>query len=138
MSLGPDNRSRGYGTVLLASAEDAGRAIDMFNGYEWQSRMLEVRVDRVGGSIGEPGAMVVPAPVIVYQQPQQQFISASHPLYTSSQGQYQVPPSHFEQLQQHLAGQSVQGQQQQNPPSIPGRTLFVGNVRGSSQIHSPC
>lgn len=27
VSLGPDNRSRGYGTVLLATAEDAGRAI---------------------------------------------------------------------------------------------------------------
>lgn len=49
MSLGPDNRSRGYGTVLLATAEDAGRAIDMFNGYDWQTRILEVRVDRVGG-----------------------------------------------------------------------------------------
>ncbi|KAH6918143.1 hypothetical protein BKA70DRAFT_1088947 [Coprinopsis sp. MPI-PUGE-AT-0042] len=49
VSLGPDNRSRGYGTVLLATAEDAGRAIDMLNGYEWQTRVLEVRVDRVGG-----------------------------------------------------------------------------------------
>ncbi|EAU89480.2 hypothetical protein CC1G_07706 [Coprinopsis cinerea okayama7 len=49
VSLGPDNRSRGYGTVLLATAEDAGRAIDMFNGYDWQTRILEVRVDRVGG-----------------------------------------------------------------------------------------
>ncbi|PVG01372.1 hypothetical protein CPB86DRAFT_795068 [Serendipita vermifera] len=47
VSLGPDNRSRGYGTVLLASAEDAGRAIDMFNGYVWQSRTLEVRPDRL-------------------------------------------------------------------------------------------
>jgi len=27
VSLGPDNRSRGYGTVLMASAEDAGRAV---------------------------------------------------------------------------------------------------------------
>lgn len=27
VSLGPDNRSRGYGTVLLASAEDAGKAV---------------------------------------------------------------------------------------------------------------
>lgn len=26
VSLGPDNRSRGYGTVLLATAEDAGKA----------------------------------------------------------------------------------------------------------------
>ncbi|EIW78440.1 hypothetical protein CONPUDRAFT_60298, partial [Coniophora puteana RWD-64-598 SS2] len=48
VSLGPDNRSRGYGTVLLATAEDAGRAIDMFNGYTWQTRVLEVRPDRLG------------------------------------------------------------------------------------------
>jgi hypothetical protein len=52
--------------VLLATAEDAGRAIDMLNGYEWQTRVLEVRVDRVGGvghvvpsgpapSLGGPG-----------------------------------------------------------------------------------
>lgn len=27
VSLGPDNRSRGYGTVLLGSREDAARAI---------------------------------------------------------------------------------------------------------------
>jgi RNA recognition motif-containing protein len=47
VSLGPDNRSRGYGTVLLATAEDAGRAVDMFNGYSWQSRILEVRLDRL-------------------------------------------------------------------------------------------
>ncbi|KAH9956289.1 hypothetical protein BC827DRAFT_1261848 [Russula dissimulans] len=47
VSLGPDNRSRGHGTVLLATAEDAGRAVDMFNGYSWQSRILEVRLDRL-------------------------------------------------------------------------------------------
>ncbi|KAF8155705.1 hypothetical protein B0H34DRAFT_850470 [Crassisporium funariophilum] len=47
VSLGPDNRSRGYGTVLLATAEDAGRAVDMFNGYSWQTRVLEVRLDRL-------------------------------------------------------------------------------------------
>ncbi|EKM57474.1 uncharacterized protein PHACADRAFT_91047 [Phanerochaete carnosa HHB-10118-sp] len=48
VSLAPDNRSRGYGTVLLASAEDAGRAIDMFNGFVWQTRTLEVRHDKMG------------------------------------------------------------------------------------------
>ncbi|KAJ7204706.1 hypothetical protein GGX14DRAFT_459409 [Mycena pura] len=47
VSLGPDNRSRGYGTVLLATAEDAGRAVDMFSGYSWQGRVLEVRADRL-------------------------------------------------------------------------------------------
>jgi RNA recognition motif-containing protein len=54
VSLGPDNRSRGYGTVLLASAEDAGRAIDMFNGYSWQTRILEVRPDRLPPDIENP------------------------------------------------------------------------------------
>ncbi|KAG2041229.1 hypothetical protein BDR03DRAFT_856733, partial [Suillus americanus] len=56
VSLGPDNRSRGYGTVLLATAEDAGRAIDMLNGYCWQTRVLEVRPDRLGASVDEMGA----------------------------------------------------------------------------------
>lgn len=55
VSLGPDNRSRGYGTVLLASAEDAGRAVDMFNGYEWQTRVLEVRLDRMGVDFSAEG-----------------------------------------------------------------------------------
>jgi RNA recognition motif-containing protein len=63
VSLAPDNRSRGYGTVLLATAEDAGRAIDMFNGFVWQTRTLEVRHDKMGVSaMGEefhnPGAVV--------------------------------------------------------------------------------
>ncbi|CDO76457.1 hypothetical protein BN946_scf184600.g6 [Trametes cinnabarina] len=54
VSLGPDNRSRGYGTVLLATAEDAGRAVDMFNGYTWQTRTLEVRPDRMGEELNMP------------------------------------------------------------------------------------
>jgi len=31
----------------LATAEDAGRAVDIFNGYTWQTRVLEVRLDRL-------------------------------------------------------------------------------------------
>lgn len=54
VSLGPDNRSRGYGTVLLATAEDAGRAVDMFNGYSWQTRVLEVRPDRLPPDLDNP------------------------------------------------------------------------------------
>jgi hypothetical protein len=33
--------------VLLATAEDAGRAVDMFHGYNWQTRVLDVRHDRL-------------------------------------------------------------------------------------------
>lgn len=62
VSLGPDNRSRGFGTVLLATAEDAGRAVDMFNGYCWQTRTLEVRLDRLDdGSVSGMGTGSGPA-----------------------------------------------------------------------------
>ncbi|KZP28623.1 RNA-binding domain-containing protein [Athelia psychrophila] len=61
VSLGPDNRSRGYGTVLLSSAEDAGRAVDMFNGYSWQTRILEVRPDRLPPDFENPmGLPIMP------------------------------------------------------------------------------
>jgi len=49
--------------VLLATAEDAGRAVDMFSGYMWQTRVLEVRLDRM---VGEGGA-------VGYEQQQQQM-----------------------------------------------------------------
>ncbi|KAF8483119.1 hypothetical protein JB92DRAFT_2763233, partial [Gautieria morchelliformis] len=58
VSLGPDNRSRGYGTVLLATSEDAARAVDMFNGYNWQTRTLEVRPDRLPPDFDNPAAMM--------------------------------------------------------------------------------
>ncbi|TFK73543.1 RNA-binding domain-containing protein [Pluteus cervinus] len=62
VSLGPDNRSRGYGTVLLASSEDAQRAVEMFNGYLWQSRTLEVRPDRLPPDFDNPGGNPVAPP----------------------------------------------------------------------------
>ncbi|KAI8822531.1 uncharacterized protein EV422DRAFT_524332 [Fimicolochytrium jonesii] len=39
-------RSRGYGTLLMASVEDAQKAVDLFNGYEWKGRRIDVREDR--------------------------------------------------------------------------------------------
>ena len=41
------NRSRGHGSVLMGSQEDGIKAIEMFNGYNWQTRVLEVRPDRL-------------------------------------------------------------------------------------------
>ncbi|KAI9068112.1 hypothetical protein FKP32DRAFT_1600740 [Trametes sanguinea] len=66
VSLGPDNRSRGYGTVLLATAEDAGRAVDMFNGYTWQTRTLEVRPDRMGEELNMPAPVPAAAASVPY------------------------------------------------------------------------
>ena len=44
VTLGPDGRSRGFGTVLFATAEDAIRAVDIFNGFVLASLKLNVNV----------------------------------------------------------------------------------------------
>lgn len=46
VSLGPDGRSRGFGTVLFQTTEDAMNAVQMFNGYEYQGRTLKVHFDK--------------------------------------------------------------------------------------------
>ncbi|KAI8594256.1 hypothetical protein EDD21DRAFT_422028, partial [Dissophora ornata] len=43
---GRDGRSKGHGIVLYATLEDAKNAQEMFNRYEWNGRLLEVREDR--------------------------------------------------------------------------------------------
>ncbi|KAI9145490.1 hypothetical protein BKA69DRAFT_1121332 [Paraphysoderma sedebokerense] len=48
-------RSRGFGTVLFASAEDADKAIESYNNYEWHGRQIEVREDRAFAPAGENG-----------------------------------------------------------------------------------
>lgn len=52
VSLTADNRSRGFGTVLLATEDDACRACDMFKGFNWQGRTLDVKIDRSGTLLG--------------------------------------------------------------------------------------
>ena len=48
--LGPDGRAKGSGIVAFESPDDARNAIQLFNGYDWQGRPLEVREDRFAGS----------------------------------------------------------------------------------------
>ena len=115
VSLAPDNRSRGYGTVLLATAEDAGRAVDMFNGFVWQTRTLEVRLDRMSaedpqlhlaglsGGVGFSGPASTSPSVTAtpFGQPKMTRIPSSPPPYpaedkylkTASPPIYHVQPS---------------------------------------------
>lgn len=53
--IGPDGRPKGSGIVVFESPDDARNAIQQFNGYDWQGRMLEVREDRFAGGGGGPG-----------------------------------------------------------------------------------
>ncbi|KAJ3029627.1 hypothetical protein HDV00_009522 [Rhizophlyctis rosea] len=72
----PTGRSRGFGTVLFATAEDAQNAISTFNNYEWHGRKIEVREDRAvaGGAPGNAGAAAAPAyGAPLAAQPQQSY-----------------------------------------------------------------
>ncbi|KAK1753497.1 RNP domain protein [Echria macrotheca] len=48
--LGQDGRPKGSGIVVFETPDDARNAIQQFNGYDWQGRLLEVREDRFAGS----------------------------------------------------------------------------------------
>ncbi|KIL61068.1 hypothetical protein M378DRAFT_82985, partial [Amanita muscaria Koide BX008] len=115
VSLGPDNRSRGYGTVLLATAEEAGRAVDMFNGYSWQTRILEVRPDRLPQDMDKPlgnasGTAVAGLP----------------PLPLPVQGPI---PLHFQKRSEDLEYVSLFNlYEPTGSPSSSSRSLFVGNL----------
>lgn len=53
-------RSRGYGTVVMATAEEAGKAVTQLNGIQIQGRIIEVREDKFAAeqAAAEPGTQV--------------------------------------------------------------------------------
>ncbi|KIH89112.1 RNA recognition motif containing protein [Sporothrix brasiliensis 5110] len=55
INIGPDGRSKGSGIVVFESPDDARNAIQQFNGFDWQGRILEVREDRFAHAGGFPG-----------------------------------------------------------------------------------
>ncbi|KNC97522.1 uncharacterized protein SPPG_06998 [Spizellomyces punctatus DAOM BR117] len=67
VATGPAGRSRGFGTVLFATAEEAQAAINLFNNYDWNGRKIEVREDRAVAStsgVATPPIAIGAAPVI--------------------------------------------------------------------------
>ena len=53
--IAPDGRPKGSGIVAFDNPDDAQNAIQQFNGYDWQGRILEVREDRFAGGGGGAG-----------------------------------------------------------------------------------
>ncbi|TKA69732.1 hypothetical protein B0A55_05269 [Friedmanniomyces simplex] len=51
----PDGRPKGTGIVAFDNPDDAANAITMYNGYDWQGRVIEVREDRYAGGAGFGG-----------------------------------------------------------------------------------
>ncbi|KAA1083204.1 hypothetical protein PGT21_017329 [Puccinia graminis f. sp. tritici] len=96
VSLTPDNRSKGFGTVLFANRNDAFKAIEIYNGFSWQTRILDVKLDQQDptGAFGMAAAAStsqVPSSQQKnyhqhqqYQQQQQQQHHHHHPMATVS------------------------------------------------------
>ncbi|KAG6887321.1 hypothetical protein C0992_012875 [Termitomyces sp. T32_za158] len=55
INIGADGRPKGSGTVVFETAKDAQQAINMYHGFDWYGRTLEVREDRYAGLSG-PGS----------------------------------------------------------------------------------
>ncbi|KAF7730864.1 hypothetical protein EC973_001382 [Apophysomyces ossiformis] len=106
VALSYDNRSKGHGTVLFATVQDAQHAIDMLHNYKWQGRVLEVREDR--GFI-EPHRL---------HHQQHQLLSRNNGTMTQHRRVQEISP--FMGL--YLA------QSEFVPPINAGRQLYVGNL----------
>ena len=131
VSLGPDNRSRGYGTVLLATAEDAGRAVDIFNGFSWQTRVLEVRPDRLPPDLDNPLGSVSGPPASSMGNPLTSFLSSPTPGPNLSS-------SLHKRLDDFDYGSLLSTPDLPGASSSIGRSLFVGNVRITTFGPSRC
>jgi RNA recognition motif-containing protein len=60
-----DTRSKGYGSVQFATAEEAANAIRMFNHQQWEGRILHVREDRgFGNNAQQPPPPHTPQPIV--------------------------------------------------------------------------
>lgn len=91
VSMASDGRSRGWGTALFYTADEAQAAVDMFNETEVEGRRIKVRLDRLGGrgvpanlqSLGGPSNLRSrggPSPLTSAMQQQQQQHPGSYPL----------------------------------------------------------
>ncbi|KAK4053382.1 hypothetical protein OIV83_001546 [Microbotryomycetes sp. JL201] len=64
IATGLDGRSRGFGSVLFATTQDAERAVQQLNGYEFNGRPLKVHFDKYSSAIPQPGHGQAPGPAV--------------------------------------------------------------------------
>ena len=58
--MAPDGRSKGWGTAVFATPQEAQNAIDTFDGWEVDGRIIKVRWDKYQGSTNQPSPQLVP------------------------------------------------------------------------------
>lgn len=58
--MAPDGRSKGWGTAVFATTQEAQHAIDTFDGWEVDGRIIKVRWDKFQGSTSQPSRQLAP------------------------------------------------------------------------------
>ncbi|GAA5853620.1 hypothetical protein JCM9279_005078 [Rhodotorula babjevae] len=93
IAQGPDGRSRGFGSVLFGTSQDAERAVGMFNGFEFNGRTLKVHFDKFSGAaVNTPQHAHAPPPQHQHQ-----------PHYSGQHGPPPPPPPPYNRQQQQYA-----------------------------------
>ena len=138
VSLGPDGRSRGFGTVLFSTADDAFKAVQMFNGYDYQGRVLKVHFDKfavgTGNSQGPETLNGHQGPYYGYQYDRSPGIHPTPPLLAAGQHAHiqAQAAQHQEFLFQQQRNQVSQQQQhyEEESFSVPGTPIYEGTLAG--------
>ncbi|KPV75213.1 uncharacterized protein RHOBADRAFT_53222, partial [Rhodotorula graminis WP1] len=123
IAQGPDGRSRGFGSVLFGTSQDAERAVGMFNGFEFNGRTLKVHFDKFSGAaVNNPQHPHPPPP----QHQHQPHYGGHHggpppppppPHYNRQQHQSFAPPGPIPYRPHTLEHLVSQHQQAPNGPS---------------------
>jgi RNA recognition motif-containing protein len=90
VALAPDGRSKGYGTAVFATTQEAQTAIDMFDGHDFDGRIIRVRWDKYQapsspiGSISSSQMQPLPSVPVTPRPPEYVAMNTN----TNWQGQY--------------------------------------------------
>jgi hypothetical protein len=59
--MAPDGRSKGWGTAVFATTQEAQHAIDTFDGWEVDGRIIKIRWDKYHGSTSQSSPQLAPS-----------------------------------------------------------------------------
>jgi RNA recognition motif-containing protein len=94
IALAPDGRSKGWGTAVFATPQEAQNAIDTFDGWEVDGRIIKVRWDKFQGTSSDSPQMVNAA----LSSPQMIHANLS-PAQTPRPTEYMTVPTNPQQWQ---------------------------------------
>lgn len=116
IALAPDGRSKGWGTAVFATLQEAQNAIDTFDGWEVDGRIIKVRWDKYQGSApSQPSPQLAPAAAL--SSPQLMHTQLS-PTQTPRPADYvAIPPNQPQPPPPNWQAQYLPGNIRSVPPS---------------------